>query len=163
ITGNAESKYESDAKLVEILKEIAPKITRVAVIYASADRSWVGRMEAVEGAASALKMQMSPVEVHDENQIEDAIAKLAQEPNFGLVVFPTPFAVNHNVPIIQSVNQHKLPAIYPFRYFVAQGGLISYGTDFIEGYRQAAVYIDRILRGERPGELPVQALTKLEL
>ena len=85
---------------------------------------------------------MSPIEVHDENKIEDAIADLAREPNFGLVVFPTPFAVNHYVSIIQSVNQHKIPTIYPFRYFVARGGLISYGTDIVEGYDQAAVYID---------------------
>jgi putative ABC transport system substrate-binding protein len=162
-TLNAEAKYESDSKLLEILREIAPNINRTAVIFTSADPSWVGRMRALEVAASGFKLQLSSIDVHDDTELDDAIDRFSQEPNAGLLVLPSSFTVAHYASIIRSANLHMLPTIYPFRVFVAHGGLISYGTDTIEGYRQAAVYVDRILRGERPGELPVQALTNWQL
>jgi putative ABC transport system substrate-binding protein len=162
-TGNAETKYESDAKLLEILKEIVPNINRTAVIFTTADPSWVGRMRALEVAASSLKVQLSPIDVHDDGGLDDAIDRFSQEPNSGLLVLPSSFTSAHYVSIIRAANLHMLPTVYPFRFFVTHGGLVSYGTDIMDGYRQSAVYIDRILRGERPGALPVQALTKLDL
>jgi putative ABC transport system substrate-binding protein len=117
---------------------------------------------AVEATTCSIS-SLSPIDVHNDTEIDDAMNNFSQEPNSGLLVLPSPFMSNHYVSIIRSADLHKLPTIYPFRYFVAHGGLISYGTDTIEGYRQAAVYVDRILRGEKPGELPVQALTKWQL
>jgi putative ABC transport system substrate-binding protein len=110
-TSNAETHYESDAKLLQILREIAPHINRVAVIFTSADRSWLGRMRSVEAGASALKVQAFSIDVHDDAEIENEIEKFAQEPNSGLVVFPSPFTVKHYVSIIRSAYQRKLPTI----------------------------------------------------
>jgi putative ABC transport system substrate-binding protein len=162
-TESAEAQYAANAKWLELLKEISPGLARVAIIYSSADRSWIGRMQAADRAASLLKMQLSRVDAHDEAGIEQGIGEFAREPRSGMVVFPSPFTFAHYSPIIKSAERHRLPAVYPFRLFVTNGGLMSYGIDTTDGYRRAAVYVDRILRGENPANLPVQAATKLQL
>jgi putative ABC transport system substrate-binding protein len=108
-------------------------------------------------------MQLSRLDTRDDAEIESEIGGFARNPHSGMVVFPSPFTFAHYAPIIKSAEKHRLPAVYPFRFFVTNGGLMSYGIDTTEGYRQAAVYVDRILHGENPANLPVQASTRFQL
>jgi putative tryptophan/tyrosine transport system substrate-binding protein len=163
ITGFTNFEPEMGGKWVELLKEAAPSMSRVAVVYGSDSRATVALLHAAEAVAPALAVEVTAIDLHDGAEIERAIAEFASRPNGGLIVTPYPGAVANRASVIVLAARHRLPAVYPFRYFATEGGLMSYGPDQIEQWRGAAVYVDRILRGEKPGDLPVQAPTKFEL
>ena len=150
-------------KWLGVLKEAAPNLSRVAVLYGSDSAPSVATVRATEAAAPSFGVTVTAVDVQDGSQIERAVAKFADQPGGGLIVVPVPSTVANRALIIMLAARHRLPAIYPFRYFATEGGLISYGADQIDQWRGAAAYVDRILRGEKPSELPVQAPTKYEL
>jgi putative ABC transport system substrate-binding protein len=155
--------YDLSAKWLELLKEIAPGVTRAAVLRDPAVASGIGQFGAVQIVAPSLGVQVSPVDVHDAGEIERAVTAFARGLNGGLIVTAGALTISHRQPIIALAARHKLPAVYPARFHVTAGGLISYGPDVIDQFRRAAGYVDRILRGEKPAELPVQAPTKYEL
>ena len=138
-------------------------MTRVAVLRDPANPSGIGQFAAIQAVAPSLRVEVSPVNVRDAGEIERAVAAFARSPNGGLIVTASASAIVHRDLIITLAARHKLPAVYSERYFVAAGGLISYGPDFVDQYRRAAGYVDRILKGEKPADLPVQAPTKYEL
>jgi putative ABC transport system substrate-binding protein len=148
---------------LELLKEIAPKMTRAAVLRDAADATAIGQFGAVKGAAPSFGVEISPIGVGNAEEIERGITAFAREPNGGLIVLPVPPTVVHRNLIIELAAQHRLPAVYNSRYWIAEGGLVSYGPDVLDQYRHAAGYVDRILKGEKPADLPVQAPTKYEL
>ena len=150
-------------KWLELLKEIAPRVTRAAVLRDAAIASGIGQFGAIQSVAPSLGVEVSPVNVRDAAEIERAVAAFARSPNGGLIVTASALANVHRDLIVTLAARHKLPAVYCERSFVAAGGLISYGTDYIDQYRRAAGYVDRILKGEKPADLPVQAPTKYEL
>jgi putative ABC transport system substrate-binding protein len=162
-TGFINYEYGLSGKWLELLKEIAPALTRVAVLRNAATPSGPGQFAAIQAVAPSLRVEVNPVNVRDAGEIERAVAAFARVPNGGLIVTPGPSAQRHRELIITLAAQHKLPTVYHNRYFVADGGLVSYGADFIDQYRLAAGYVDRILKGEKPADLPVQAPTKFEL
>jgi putative ABC transport system substrate-binding protein len=155
--------YSVSAKWPELLKEIAPSVKRVAVIRDPTLAAAIGQWGAIQTAESLVGVEISPVNVRHAGEIERAISAFARSPNGGLIVTGSALARVHRELIITLAAQHKLPAVYPFRYFVSAGGLISYGPDLVVQYRQAAAYVDRILKGENPTNLPIQAPTKYEL
>jgi putative tryptophan/tyrosine transport system substrate-binding protein len=155
--------YGLSVKWLELLKEIAPRVTRVGVIRDPNLTGGIGQWGAIQGAAPAAGVEAVPINVREVAEIERAVAALARQGNAGLIVTASGRAVVHRDPIIALAARHNLPAVYWQRFFVADGGLISYGDDVIEHYRLAAGYVDRILKGEKPGDLPVQLSTKLEL
>jgi putative tryptophan/tyrosine transport system substrate-binding protein len=161
-TGFIVFEYAIAAKWLELLKEIAPGVTRAAVLRDSATPGGIGQFAAVQTVAP-IGMELSVVGVRDSGDIEHEIAAFAREPNGGLIVTVNAFAVDHPNVVATLAAQHKLPAVYPFRYFINAGGLISYGPDEADQYRRAAGYVDRILKGEKPADLPVQVPTKYEL
>src|SRR5262245_40106499 len=151
-------------KWLGLLKEAAPNMRRVAVLFGSdLGNVGLGWLHAAETLAPSLDVEVSRVDIRGGVEIERAIATFAGQPNGGLVVMPYPVIIADRASIILIAARHRLPAIYPYRYFAAEGGLMSYGPDQVEQWRGAATYVDRILRGEKPGELPVQAPTKYEL
>jgi putative tryptophan/tyrosine transport system substrate-binding protein len=150
-------------KWLEVLKEIAPSATRAAVLRDSAIAQGIGLWGAIQTAAPSFGIEVSPVNVRDAPEIERAVAVFARSPNGGLIVTGSGLAIIHRDLIIALAARHKLPAVYFQRHFVAAGGLISYGPDAIDPHRRAADYVDRILKGEKPAELPVQNPTKFEL
>ena len=150
------------AKWLELLKEIAPRVTRVGVIRDPALATGVGQLGAIQSVAPSLGVELRPLGVRDADEIERAITAFARSPNGGLIVTGSTLVVVHRNLIVTLAARHKLPAVYYERGFAAAGGLISYGPDQIDQYRQAAGYVDRILKGEKPAELPVQAPTKYE-
>ena len=162
-TGFIEFEYGFSGKWLELLKEIAPHVARVAIIRDATFSAGVGQFGAIQGAAPSLGLEVSPVNLHDASEIDRQITAFAQSPNGGLIVTASPLAAVHRGVIMALVARHKLPAVYFQRHFVAGGGLISYGTDLADQYRRAATYVDRILKGEKPADLPVQAPTKFEL
>jgi putative tryptophan/tyrosine transport system substrate-binding protein len=162
-TGFTSFDYGLSVKWLELLKEIAPQVTRVGVIRDPNFTAGIGQWGAILGAAPAAGVEVVPVNVRDVAEIERAVAAFARLGNGGLIVTASGLAVVHRDLIIALAARHKLPAVFWQRFFVADGGLISYGDDVIEHYRLAAGYIDRILKGEKPGDLPVQLSTKLEL
>jgi putative ABC transport system substrate-binding protein len=162
MTGFQSFEPATGGKWLGLLKEAAPNLNRVAVLYDSAAPSAV-TVRATEAAAPLFGVTVTGVDVNDGGEIEGAVAKFADQPDGGLIVVPNPSTVANRASIITLAARHRLPAIYPFRYFATEGGLMSYGADQIDQWRGAAVYVDRILRGEKPGELPVQAPTKYEL
>ena len=162
-TGFTAQEMGFSGKWLELLKAIAPQLTRVAVMRDSAIASQVGLLGAMQSAAPTLGVELRPVEVHEPDEIKRAITDFAREPRGGLVVAAGARAVLHQDLIVRLAAQNRLPAVYPFRTFVTGGGLLSYGPDTIDVYRQAADYVDRILKGEKPADLPVQAPTKYEL
>jgi putative tryptophan/tyrosine transport system substrate-binding protein len=162
-TGFTNFEYGIAGKWLELLKEIAPGVTRVAVLRESAIAAGPGQFGALQGLAPPLGVELRPVDVRDAGEIERAITTFAQGSNGGLIVTGSPAAVVHRDLIIALAARHKLPAVYFGRFFVADGGLISYGPDYIDQYRRAASYVDCILKGEKPADLPVQAPTKYEL
>jgi len=162
-TGFTNFEYGIAGKWLELLKEIAPGVTRVAVFRESAIAAGPGQFGALQGLAPSLGVELRPVDLRDAGEIERAITTFAQGSNGGLIVTGSPAAVVHRDLIIALAARHKLPAVYFGRFFVADGGLISYGPDYIDQYRRAAGYVDRILKGEKPADLPVQAPTKYEL
>jgi putative tryptophan/tyrosine transport system substrate-binding protein len=154
--------YSLSGKWLELLKQIAPGVTRVAVLRDSAS-SGTGQFGVIQAVAPSLRVEVNPVNVRDAGEIEHAVAAFARSPNGGLIVTAGAWAALHRDLIVTLAARHKLPAVYYERFFVAAGGLISYGPDYIDQYRQAAGYVDRILKGEKPADLPVQAPTKYEL
>jgi putative ABC transport system substrate-binding protein len=162
-TGFMNAEYGLSGKSLELLKEIAPHITRAAVLRDPAVSQGVGQWGAVQTAAPLVGMEVSPVNVRDPGDIEHAVTVFARSPNGGLVVTGSGLVLLHRELIITLAARHRLPAVYPIRVFVDGGGLISYGADSIDPHRRAAGYADRILRGEKPAEMPVQAPTKYEL
>ena len=162
-TGFTIYEYSMSGKWLELLKEIAPRVTRAAVLRDPAVASGIGQFGAVQIVAPSLGVQVSPVDVHDAGEIERAVTAFARGLNGGLIVTAGALTISHRQPIIALAARHKLPAVYPARFHVTAGGLISYGPDVIDQFRRAAGYVDRILRGEKPAELPVQAPTKYEL
>ena len=162
-TGFIAYEYGLSGKWLEVLKEIAPGVTRAAVIRDPALASGPGQFAAIQSIAPSLGVEVSPVNVRDAGEIERAITAFAHSPNGGLIVTGSALVGLHRHLIIALAARHKLPAVYVERTYVAAGGLISYGSDFLDQYRRAASYVDRILKGEKPADLPVQAPTKYEL
>ena len=162
-TGFTLFEYGISGKWLELLKEIAPRVTRAAVLRNPAIASGSGQLGAIQAVAPSFGVELSPVNVRDAGEIERAIAAFARSPNGGLIVPASAAAQLHLDLIITLAARHKLPAVYADRIYVTGGGLISYGPDRIDQYRRAAGYVDRILKGEKPADLPVQAPTKYEL
>ena len=162
-TGFTLFEYSIGGKWLELLKLVAPSVSRVAVIRDPSITSGAGQFAAIQTVAPSFGVELRPVDVRDDDEIERGIAALASAPNGGVIVPLSTLATFRRDRIIALAARHRLPAVYPARYFVAGGGLISYAPDNIEQYRLAAGYVDRILKGEKPAELPVQAPTKYEL
>ena len=161
-TGFMTAEYSMAAKRLELLKEIAPGVTRAAVIRDPAQVSGSSEFAAIQTAAPSLRMEANPINVRDAGDIERGVSAFARSANGGLIVTPSASTQLHRKLIVTLAAQHKLPAVYYERPFVATGGLISYGADYIDQYRLAAGYVDRILKGEKPADLPVQAPTRYE-
>jgi putative ABC transport system substrate-binding protein len=161
-TGFMTTEYSIGGKWLDLLKQIAPSVTRAAVLRDPTQGSGTSQFASIQAMAPSLRMEVSPVNVHDASEIERAVAGFARTPNGGLIVVGGAVVVGHRDLIITLAARHKLPAVYYTRYLVDAGGLISYGPDVIDQYRQAAAYVDRILKGEKPADLPVQAPTKYE-
>jgi len=161
-TGFTSFEYAIAAKWLELLKEIAPSVTRAAVLRDPTIAAGIGQFAAIQ-AVGSIAMELSVIDVRDANAIEQVVAEFAGSPNGGLIMTVGPFGANHPNVITTLADRYKLPAVYPFRYFVDVGGLISYGPDLVSQFRLAAGYVDRILKGTRPSDLPVQAPTKYEL
>ncbi len=163
-TGFMLFEYSLSAKWVELLKQIAPGVTRAAVLRDPALTSGIGRFSVIQSVAPSVGMEVSPINLRaDANEIEHAVTAFAGAANSGLIVAASPLANVHLDLIITLAGRHKLPAVYFERAFVTDGGLISYGPNFIDQFRRAAGYVDRILKGEKPADLPVQAPSKYEL
>jgi putative ABC transport system substrate-binding protein len=161
-TGFMTVEYSVSGKVLELLKEVAPGVTRVAVLRDSTQGSGTSQFAAIQTAAPSLRVEVNPVNVRDAGEIERAVAAFARAPNGGLILTPGGAGTLHRDLIITLAARHKLPAVYAERSVVAAGGLISYGPDYVDQFRQAAGYVDRILKGEKPADLPVQAPTKYE-
>jgi len=161
-TGFTAFEYAIAAKWLELLKEIAPNVIRAAVLRDPTIAAGIGQFAAIQ-AVGSIAMELSVVDLRDADAIKQDVAEFAGSPNGGLIVTVGPFGANHPNVITTLADRYKLPAVYPFRYFVGVGGLISYGPDLVSQFRPAADYVDRILKGTRPADLPVQAPTKYEL
>ena len=161
-TGFIAFEYTIGAKWLELLKEIAPHVTRAAVLRDPSNASGIGQFAAIQ-AAGRVGVDLSVIALQDAERAERAIAAFATDPNGGLVVTASPFGANHPDVVAALAARYRLPAVYPFRYFILAGGLISYGADLVRQSRPAAAYVDRILKGEKPADLPVQAPTKYDL
>ena len=162
-TGFMVLEFSLTGKWLELLKEIAPSVRRVAVLRDSIQGSGTSQFAAIQTAAPSLGMEVNPVNMRDAGEIDRAIAAFARSPNGGLIMTTGPSAYVHRDLIITLAARHRLPAVYPARSFVTSGGLISYAADYVHYYQRAADYVDLILKGEKPGDLPVQAPTKYEL
>jgi len=163
VTGFTAFEYALSGKWLELLKEIAPSVTRAAVLRDSSIVAGIGQFAAIQAVAPSLGVELRPVDLRDAGEIEHAITAFAQGANGGLIVTGSASATTHGNLIVALAARRKLPAVYYARYYVTGGGLISYGPDFSDHYRRAAGYVDRILKGEKPADLPVQAPTKYEL
>jgi putative ABC transport system substrate-binding protein len=164
ITGFSIFEYTLSGKWLELLKEIAPRVTRAAVLRDPTVGSGAGQYAIIQAVAPSLQVELRPIDVRDPGEIERAIVTFAQTPNGGLIIAGAPAAGVHRNLIIALAAQQQLPAVYPLPYMArSSGGLIAYGPDSVSPYRRAAGYVDRILKGEKPGDLPVQAPTKYEL
>ncbi len=161
-TGFMNFEYSIGGKWLELLKQIAPRVTRAAVFRDPATPTGIGQFGVIQAAAPSLRVEVNPVDARDAGEIERAVVAFARPANGGLIVPAGAAAQLHRDLIIMLAARHKLPAVYSDRSFVAAGGLISYGPDFVDQYRRAAGYVDRILKGEKPADLPVQAPTKFE-
>jgi putative ABC transport system substrate-binding protein len=161
-TGFMSYEYSLAGKWLELLKEIAPSVSRAAVLRDPSQGSSISEFAVIQAMAASLRMEINPVNMHDAGEIEQAVTAFAHAPNGGLIVASGPAAQLHRDLIVTLAARHKLPAVHYERVFVTAGGLISYGPDYTDMYRRAAGYVDRILRGEKPADLPVQAPTKYE-
>jgi len=161
-TGFMLFEYSLSGKWLELLKEIAPTVTRAAVLRDTTQGSGTSQFAVIQAAAPSLRVEVIPINMRDAGEIERAITAFARSSNGGLIVTASAAAVRHRDLIITLAARHKMPAVYWERFFVAAGGLISYGADLIDQYRRAAGYVDRILKGEKPSDMPVQAPTKYE-
>jgi putative ABC transport system substrate-binding protein len=162
-TGFIPFEFGISGKWLELLKEIAPGIRRVAVLRDAALALGMGQLGAIQSVSPSFGVELRPVGVADANEIERGITAFARDPHGALILTVSPAALRHREMIIGLAARHKLPAVYPYRFFATEGGLVSYGPDTIEPYRRAAGYVDRILKGEKPADLPVQAPTKYDL
>jgi len=163
VTGFTAYEYAISGKWLELLKEIVPRVTRVAVLRDSAIAAGPGQFGAMQAMAPSLGVELHPVDLHERGEIERAIGAFAKGSNNGLIVTGSPSATIHRNLIITLAARHRLPAVYYDRFYVTGGGLISYGADYLDECRRAAGYVDRILKGEKPADLPVQAPTKYDL
>ena len=162
-TGFTAFDYSISGKWLELLKEVAPRVARVAVLREAAAAAGLGMFSAIQALAPSVGVEVRPFDVRDAGEIERTVAVFAEGPNTGLIVISSPGATSRRNLIIEFAARHRLPAVYNFRFWADAGGLISYGPDTIDLFRRAAGYVDRILRGEKPADLPVQAPTKYEL
>jgi len=162
-TGFMQFEYGLSGKWLELLKETAPSLTRAIVLWDPAITAGIGQFAIIQSVATSIGVDIKPVNLRDAGEIERAIMAFARTPNGGLVATASALAVVRRDLVIALAAQHKLPAVYFERFFVTAGGLISYGANFIDQYRRAAGYVDRILKGEKPADLPVQTPTKYEL
>jgi putative ABC transport system substrate-binding protein len=158
-TGFSVFEYGIALKWLELLKEIVPRVTRAAVLRESAVPAGPAQFGIIQAAAPSLGVELRPVDVRNASEIELALTAFAQSSNGGLIVTGSPGALFHRTLIVALAARHRLPAVYFARYYVTDGGLISYGPDFVDQYRRAAGYVDRILKSEKPTDLPVQAPT----
>jgi ABC-type uncharacterized transport system substrate-binding protein len=163
VTGFMNFEYSMSGKWLELLRQVVPGLARAAVLRDAANAAAIGQFSAIQGAAQPLAIELKAVNVRDPGEIERALADFARLPNGGLIVTPTAGQSLHRNIIMQLAAKLKLPAVYADPELVAAGGLIAYGPDRVDEFRRAAVYVDRILKGEMPGDLPVQAPTKYEL
>jgi putative ABC transport system substrate-binding protein len=163
ITGFSTYEFSVGTKWSELLKQIAPHVIRLAVIYDPSLPSWKGFFGTIDAAARSLGIQASAFGVRDSGEIEREIVSFARGSNGGLIAVPGAVTVIHRNRIIALAAEHRLPAVYAYRFFATSGGLASYGVDDLELYRQLGNYVDRVLKGEKPGDLPVQQATKYEL
>jgi ABC-type uncharacterized transport system substrate-binding protein len=162
-TGFASLDYGTSGKWLELLKEIAPRVTRAGILRDPTFAAGIGQLAAIQAVAPALGVELSPLGARNAGEIEREVAAFALRPNAGLIVTAAPSTGTYRDLIIALAARHRMPAVYPFRYHVSSGGLISYGPDSLYGWRPAAGYIDRILKGEKPADLPVQTPTKFDL
>ena len=163
LTGFISFEYVISAKWLELLKEISPQLKRVAVLREPDVAAGIGQLAVIQAAAPSFGVEVRPVSVRDADEIERAVTAFARSSNGGLIVTGSTLTAVHRQLIISLAARHRLPAVYALRYHATSGGLMSYGPDTIDPFRRAAGYVDRILKGEKPGELPVQAPTKYEL
>jgi putative ABC transport system substrate-binding protein len=163
ITGFTPWEYGIGAKWLEVLKQVAPGVTRAAVLRDSAITAGIGLWGAIQSVSPSFGVELRPIDVRDAGEIDSAVSSFATSPNGGLILTGSALAVVHRDLIIALAARHRLPAVYYDRYFATAGGLISYGPNTAEQFRLAAGYVDRILKGEKPADLPVQAATKYEL
>ena len=163
ITGFTSFEYATAGKWLATVKEIAPKVVRVAVVHSPDDPSSAGYLREGEVFARSVGVQMVPIGARTIAEVERGLGEFAKEANGGVIVLPNAFTATYRVEIVALAALHRLPAVYPLRYFATVGGLVSYGFDNIELYKRAAGYVDRILKGTRPSDLPIQQPTKFEL
>ena len=163
VTGFTNFEYGLSGKWLELLKEIAPGVTRAAVLRDTAVGSGVGQYAIIQAVAPSFGVELRPIDLRNPGEIERGVVAFAREPNGGLIIVGAPPGAVHRDLIITLAARHRLPAVYPYPYFAHSGGLVSYGPDVVSHFRRAAGYVDRILKGEKPGDLPVQAPTKYEL
>src|SRR5215470_17749834 len=163
ITGFTNFEFSVGGKWLQLLKECAPSVDRVAVVFDPANPAWTAYLRTIEAAAPSFGLRLIPASVRDTAEIAQRIATFARDPNGALVVLPSPIVNRHREAIVVAAARYRLPAIYPFRFFTADGGLMSYGPDLADLYRRGASYVDRILRGAKVAELPVQQPTRYEL
>jgi putative ABC transport system substrate-binding protein len=161
-TGFTAAEYGTSAKWLELLKQIAPGVTRAAVIRHPGLSSGIAQFAAIQAVAPAFGVELTPVDMRDVTGVDRALTIFTREPNGGLIV-TSPGASVHRALFIDLAARHRLPAVYPYRFHASSGGLVSYGPDTVDQYRRAAGYVDRILKGDKPADLPVQAPTKYEL
>jgi ABC-type uncharacterized transport system substrate-binding protein len=162
-TGSMLLDYDLSAKWPELLKQIAPGVTRAAVLRDATSPSGIGQFAVIQYVAPSVRVEVSPIDVREVSAIEPALAAFTRSGNGGLIASASPLSLVHRERIVALAARHKLPTVYFLREFVTDGGLISYGPDMADQFRRAASYVDRILKGEKPGDLPVQAPTKYEL
>jgi putative tryptophan/tyrosine transport system substrate-binding protein len=163
ITGFTQHEFAIGVKWLELLKELAPRVKRVAVIHHAGNPASAGYVDTITSAAPTFEVELAIAGVRNSTDIERAIAAIANRPDGGIIVLPGPRSLDTRNRIVALAEQHRLPTVYPFRYWVVSGGLASYGIDNVELYRLAASYVDRILKGEKPADLPVQHATKFQL
>jgi putative ABC transport system substrate-binding protein len=163
ITGFTNFEFAIGGKWLQLLKECSPGLSRVAVVFDPANPSWAAYVRTIEAAAPSFGVQLAPVSVRDDVEIKQRITAFARETNGAIVVFPSPVTIRHRASIIAVAAEQNLPAMYPYRFFIVDGGLMSYGSPLGDAYRRAASYADRILKGAKVAELPVQQPTKYEL
>jgi putative ABC transport system substrate-binding protein len=162
VTGLTHFEYSVSEKWLQLLKEIAPSVSRVTVLLNSANPAANGHYRAIEAVARPLAVQKRLADVKTAAEIEDAISSLTSEPNGGLIVLPDNVTLIHRDRIVAAAARHGLPAMYPYRYFVTAGGLVCYGVDVIDLFKRAAIYVDRIIKGTKPADLPVQGPIKFD-
>jgi len=163
ITGFTSFEPALAGKWLEILKEIAPAVSRVAVIYSPVNPGWPARLRVLEALAPSAAVQLTPAGVREPDDFERAMKSMAREPNGGVILLPSIFTSDHRERVVGLAAQYRLPVVYPYRSAAMSGGLISYGIDIADEFRGTASYVDRILKGEKPTDLPIQAPTKYEL